>query len=197
MANMNRETYHIEAIALITPIFERAGYTVPTNIRVTCGLPFKAKVNATGQSKTIGQCWSPEASADAHIEIIISMTIADAPTVLATLVHEMVHAVVGNAAGHKAPFKACAIAVGLEGKMTATHAGAALTQELETISATLGEYDHAVLNLGRAKKQSTRMVKATCEASDCGMVFRTSQKWIDHADGLLDFPICHSMMEIG
>ena len=129
--------------------------------------------------KAIGQCWSPLASGDQTSEIFIHPSLADAPTVLATLLHELVHAAVGVEHGHKRPFTRLAKALGLEGKMTATVAGEALAAKLATIADQLGPLPHACLD-GREnsgpKKQSARMIKAEC---DCGYLVRLTRKWLN------------------
>jgi hypothetical protein len=105
--------------------------------------------------------------------------------VLSILVHEVVHGVVGNEEKHGPVFKKCALAVGLEGKMTETVAGEKLTAASKEWLAKLGPYPHAVLELSKrpTKKQGTRMLK--CECAECGYTVRTSQKWLD-----VGVPIC-------
>ena len=153
---------------------DTATVIVPDNTRVSCGFPGGAS------RKARGQCWSHESSADGTVEIFVSPTVADPETVLSTLVHEAIHAAVGLAAGHKAPFKKVAIAAGLEGKMTATYAGAALKERIIAWIEILGIYPHATLDASViGKKQTTRLVK--CECSVCGYIVRTTQKWIEQA----------------
>lgn len=98
---------------------------------------------------------------------------------LATLLHEIIHAICGPEVGHKGAFKRIALAVGLEGKMTAAVAGAELTKRLNALAKTLGAYPHKALS-GRSvkKKQSTRMIKVIAE-SCCEYVCRVTRKWID------------------
>lgn len=100
------------------------------------------------------------------------------------LAHELAHAIVGVEAGHKAPFKRAAVAVGLTGKMTATVA----TPELDAWSATLigniGAFPTGGLNESGRKKQGTRLIKAYCPA--CDYTVRVTMKWINEAGA----PIC-------
>jgi hypothetical protein len=78
----------------------------------------------------------------------------------------------------------------LEGKPTATVAGEAFKQWVETSTATLGDYPHAEITVNpKHKKQTTRMRKVTCANEECVMVFRTSAKWID-ANPELSCPAC-------
>ena len=182
MTNITREEYLMKGAKLLAPLFINKGYEIPENIRFTCGLPSKGAFGKN--NRTIGQCWDSSVSSDNTIEIMISPTIDRTNRVIGVLLHEMVHAVVGNEHGHKKPFKDCAIAVGLAGKMTATTNTAELDDYIDnSIIESIGEYPHAKIDYTQQKKQGTRMIKATCTC--CGYVIRTSQKWI--GQGL---PIC-------
>jgi hypothetical protein len=106
--------------------------------------------------------------------------LTDPIEVSATLLHELVHAAVGLAAKHRGPFKKCATALGLEGKMTATHAGEELTLRLKEITDGLGDYPHAKLDKSQSnapKKQTCRQLKVEC--NECGCLCRMSRKAID------------------
>ena len=131
--------------------------------RVSCGF-----AGGPGKKKgVLGQCWSPSASADSTTEMYISPVEDDPIEVLDTLTHENVHRIVGCKHGHKAPFKRLALKVGLEGKMTSTHAGEELREKLSSISDELGVYPHAKVTPGEGKKkQSTRMLKIVCTECD-------------------------------
>jgi hypothetical protein len=110
--------------------------------------------------------------------VFISPTLADAVEVLATLVHELAHCAVGVEHKHKGPFRKCAKAVGLEGKMTATTAGDELASQLTALSDRVGVYPHAALiHSSESKPQSTRMLKIECP--ECGYTVRTTAKWIE------------------
>ena len=182
MKTLTREEYLVECSKLLSPLFIDKGYEVPNNIRFTCGLPSRG---AFGKNKrTIGQCWDSSVSSDNTIEIMISPTIDNTLEVIGVLLHEMVHAVVGNEHGHKKPFKDCATAVGLTGKMTATTNTVELNDFINnSIIGSIGDYPHAKIDYSQQKKQGTRMIKATC--SCCGYVIRTSQKWVDQG-----LPVC-------
>jgi hypothetical protein len=174
-----REQWLQAATTALRELFSARSYTVPA-IRVSCGWPSKSALSA--KSRRIGECWSPEASSDGTGEVFISPYLSDAASecgVLATLVHGLVHAAVGVEEGHKGPFKKCAKALGLEGKMTATHAGEELVESLKAIAEELGEYPHATLDLAKSprKKPSTRMIKCVCGV--CGFTVRTTRKWLD------------------
>lgn len=142
-------------------IFKPAGYEVPKNIRYTCGFPSKGALAM--RTQRIGECWSDSASGDNTFEISVSPVIADGLRAADILVHEMVHATVGLKAGHKGPFRKCAEAVGLKGKMTATVASDELKEKLSKIIEKIGAYPHAGLRAGRVSRAAAKgMLKLEC-----------------------------------
>jgi len=173
-----REEWLNQAMDLARDLFAQAGYSVPPNVRVTCGWPSKM---ALGEAKRrIGECWASTSSGDGTFEILISPFLDDGLKVLGVLIHEMVHATVGLEAKHGKPFKDCATAVGLTGKMTATEE----SEELQmwcaaAIENKLGRYPHSKLDgmTNGKKKAGTRMLKLECP--DCQCITRTTQKWLD------------------
>lgn len=178
-----REQWLNACIGLHVRAFEVEGFDLP-KIRIACGFP---SVGATRRkNKRIGECWYSTSSTDSTFEILISPVIDSIMEVSAIVAHELCHAVLPAGTGHRAPFKRLAKALGLEGKATATYAGddykARYGSELES----LGEYPHAALNpnMTDRKKQSTRMIKASC--SDCGYTVRLSRKWLMEAGS----PLC-------
>lgn len=179
-STLTREQWLKMGIENVTRLFKAAGYEVPVKIRASVGWPSKGGLGK--KKKVIGQCWDTSCSADKTSEIFISPYLKDATQVLAVLIHEMVHAIVGVEHGHKKPFITCAKKVGLEGKMTETTASKELTEKLVGISKRLGTYPHAKLD-GRANsgppKQGSRMLKCECGNESCGMVIRTTAKWLD------------------
>ena len=151
-------------------------YPVPA-VRVSVGWPGGRGPKAN----TIGQCWPGDAASDKVGQIFISPVLADPVAVLETLVHEMVHAInhANGETGHRGPFKSIATEVGLEGKMTSTHAGSALSAELEEIGEELGEYPHAAISIAdKPKVQKTYQLKAVCVYDDEYKV-RMTQKMAD------------------
>jgi len=177
-----REAWLLEAAALLRPLFAEAGAELPA-LRVSVGWPGGRGKKAT----TIGQCWSKAAASDEVAQLFISPVLEDAVQILATLVHELVHAVDDCQSGHRGAFAKLAKAVGLEGPMTATHAGEELKAALEEIVSSLGDFPHAAMLAGGAssgpKKQSTRMLKVECPAD--GYIVRTTAKWLE-----LGVPTC-------
>jgi len=195
MNHDTREAWLTEGINALRPHFQDAGgdkpgrrgehdYTVPENVRVTCGWPSKGALARKNQR--IGECWSDHASKGKMFEMFISPSLAAPDEVLAVLTHEIVHATVGLKAKHGKLFKRCALAVGLVGKMRATTAGPELAKALDKIAAQLGPYPHQELQgmTTGEKKQGTRLIKAECDV--CGYTVRVTRKWLDAAGA----PLC-------
>lgn len=176
----SREEWLKHLAHLLAPTFTAAGYTIPANIRFSCGWP-----GGGSRQTRIGECWHCRASADGHFEIFISPSISDPLQVGAILVHELVHTVAGLEARHGLAFKLCALSVGLSGPMRATSATEGLNTLLSGFQAVLGPYPHATLSAADrpTKKDSTRLLKVACP--DCGYTVRTTAKWLE-----VGFPVC-------
>ncbi|CAB4200311.1 hypothetical protein UFOVP1339_38 [uncultured Caudovirales phage] len=183
---LTREEWLIRCAAALSPHFKKAGYTLPKNIRMTCGLPSKGGFSQ--KKRTIGQCWPISASADKTIEIFISPTQDQPLEIAAILAHELVHATVGNKEKHGKVFKACALAIGLEGKMTATSAGPDFVAWFKGAAKGMGKYHHAKMDYSKMPKQTTRMLKCSCpecESDGTPYIVRLSQSTLDRGA-----PIC-------
>lgn len=151
-------------------------WSIPNKVQLSVGWPKGSR----GKGHAIGQCWATTAASDGLHHIFISPvleSVCDPMGVLPTLVHELVHAAVGVEHGHKKEFKRLALHVGLEGKMTSTHAGSTLLAYLEEVALQLGPYPHGALSMHARKKQGTRLIKAI--APCCGYTVRVTQKWVD------------------
>lgn len=173
-----REVWIAKAMAQLRRHFADCSYTIPAEVRVSCGWPL-------GRKKAIGQAWSSTASRDKHHEIFVSPVIDKPTQVLAILVHELVHVTVGVEAGHRGHFVECARKVGLMGPWTATTENDALAAYLKRLAADLGPYPHASLErmtTGK-KKQTTRLVKAHC--TGCTYTIRAAMSWL-----LVGMPTC-------
>jgi hypothetical protein len=171
---LTREQWLSQATEELRALFKQHGDTIPTQVRSSCGFPSKSAL--ASKNRRIGECWSSAASADSHAEIFISPTISDSARVLDILAHELIHAV-HPGDGHGKKFGKTARAIGLEGKLTATVAGAKFTAWATPVLARLGAYPHADLVPSNAqKKQTTRMLKCVC--SDCGYTVRVAGKWL-------------------
>jgi hypothetical protein len=186
--SMARQAWLDGALAALRERFIECGYTCPDSVRVSCGFP----KGSTGRDKTIGQCWAAEASGDAHNEIFISPELGGAemgPRIMGVVCHEMVHATVGLSAKHRGPFKRCAVAVGLCGKMTATEETAEFTAwAINVITEQLGEYPAAAMSIHGIKKQATRLLKCVCP--ECDYPVRVTRKWVEQSGT----PICPTDM---
>lgn len=182
-----REEWLMAGIQESVSRFAAAGYTVPENVKVSCGWP----AGSRGGKKVMGQCWHPKASNGGWIEMFISPRISDPLKALGVLLHELCHAVVGNEAGHGPVFKLCADSIGLRGKATECMPGDELTEWLVSeVLPMLGDYPHDALNPDDRKKQSTRLVKVVCPVT--GYTARITAKWIAH--GLPTSPAGHKMI---
>ena len=172
-----REQWLTAAVDELRPAFDQVGKSLPLAIRVACGFPLHAR-----RSKAIGQCWASAASADAHIEILISPVLANPLEVFETLVHECCHATDG-AMNHGTAFQKVAADMGLmaagSGKQPwkSTKGNAHFAANYDAILTALGEYPHAQLSpAAEAKVQPTRMLKLCCPS--CGYTVRTTAKWV-------------------
>lgn len=180
---MNREAYLTHAQKQIAEWFQALGYGYPAQTKVSVGFPSRGGLSL--KNKFLGQCWDGATTTDGNPQIFVSPLIAESVKALDILIHEMVHAAVGCQHGHKGPFKRLAKAIGLEGNMTATIAGSALTERLNELVEQLGPYPHHAIDpKAKAKKEGTRMLKIQCPA--CGWTARTTQKGLDAG-----LPTCH------
>ena len=190
-AYKHRESWLHQAMLLMRPIFAEHGGEIPANIRVAPGFP-------AGTRRAIGQCWPEKASKDGSYEIFISPVLDEPMRVLDCLAHELIHPTVGLEAGHKAPFKRLAVALGLIGPMTATQGGEAFKRLMEPLLESLGPYPHAALNpwkpLGAPeqpdgaeqpdrvglpagfRRQGTRLLKTICPTWQ--YTVRVTAKWL-------------------
>jgi len=184
---MNREQWLFECMTQLRFDFDQAGFSLPENIRVTCGWPSKSALAV--KRKRVGESWSAECSGDKHFEVFVSPAVSDSVEVLAILVHELIHTAVGLECKHKGPFKECALAIGLEGKMVATVAGDELKARLRDLVEQEGAYPHAELTYLKSSgpaKQNVRQLKVICTDSECLCICRMSAKWINE----LGCPTC-------
>lgn len=195
-----REQWLETAIELMKPHFTESipGVEFP-KVRVSVGWP-----GGKHGPRTIGQCWAPLAATDNVSQIFISPVLDDPILVLATLAHEFIHAIDENKSGHKGAFGVMTRAIGLEGRLTATVPGEALSAVLATILEKLGAYPHAALvaaggsvlvpkpgdptprTITGAPSRNKSMQKVVCKES--GYLVRISNKWL--VEGTPSCP-CH------
>jgi hypothetical protein len=175
--SLERQQWLEHAVEALRARFTDAGYIVPGKIRVSIGWPKRA-----ASCGAIGECWATEASSDRHNELFVSPELTEGARILDVLAHEMVHATVGTGAGHKKPFKQCALKIGLQGPMRSTRESPEFAAWAETLFKRIGPYPAGFLT--DTPKQGTRMLK--CECSTCGYTVRITRKWLTLAGP----PIC-------
>ena len=164
---MTREEYLEKAIEKMRPMYRKAGHEIPP-VHVSVGWP------GGGSPRTrVGEAWSKSASEDGVAHVFISPAIGDVVEALSVLAHELIHTILPKGTGHGAAFRKIAVAIGLAGPMTGTHAGPALVAKLQKIVDRLGKFPHARLSIADRKKQTTRMIKVEC--LDCGCILRGSR----------------------
>lgn len=171
MTTTTREAWLQRLVVKLRPMY---GTELPETVHVSVGFPSKGI-----RSKAVGECWHRNASADGAPQVYVHPGIDDPVEVAAILVHELIHACRPDAA-HGAGFRELAVPLGLEGRMTATVAGPALTERLISIVAKIGPYPHPALMgcvVPTGGKQSTRMLKVQC--ATCDYTVRTTRKWLD------------------
>jgi hypothetical protein len=175
--SLERQHWLERAVEAMRNKFIGAGYTVPQKIRVSIGWPKRA-----ASCGAIGECWATEASSDRHAELFVSPELTEGGRILDVLAHELVHATVGTAAGHRKPFKQCALKIGLQGPMRSTTASPEFEGWTRALMQRIGPYPAGYLT--DTPKQGTRMLK--CECATCGYTVRITRKWLTLAGP----PIC-------
>jgi hypothetical protein len=186
-----RESWLRAATNELRSYFAGCDYPLPDKIRFSIGFP------STGRKGSrVGECWHSSTSNDEHFEIFIRADLDEPGNVLGVLVHELVHAVIPIDARHGKLYRAAAVKIGLQGKMAHAMPGILLQKRLDELAATLGPLPHARLNIERgadnrgpadkAKKQTTRMLKAECDVDGHGYVVRVAAAHVRN-DGP---PIC-------
>lgn len=171
-----REAWLNRAVEVMRPWLLEAGLNAPARIHVSVGWPSRSALSQ--RRRRLGECWYGETSSDGCPQLFISPIIADSARVLDVLLHEMLHTALPGAK-HGPQFAKAARSVGLEGKPTATTAGAELLKRLKAVVKDLGPMPHAGLTaVAKRKVQSTRMLKLVAEDC-CGYIVRTTQKWLD------------------
>jgi len=187
---MTREEWLNAMISQLRSWFKNAKHPLPeVPIQASCGWPVgvRALASPSGKSRAIGQCFASSCTPDGSRHFFVSPCVTDSLEVGAVVVHELAHAVLDCKGEHGPEFKRVAVAVGLEGKMTATHAGPALVQRLSEIVDSIGPYPHNGLDAmtGERKKQGTRLIKLQCPDEECGYTVRTTAKWLE-----VGLPVC-------
>jgi hypothetical protein len=176
-SSLERQQWLELAVEALRERFAAAGYDIPDEIRFAIGWPKRATTCGA-----IGECWPTSSSSDQHAELFVSPVLTEGARILDVLAHELVHATIGAGAGHRKPFRDCALKIGLVGPMRATTAGPDFAAWAEALIARIGPYPAGYLI--DVKKQSTRLLKCYC--ATCGYTVRITRKWLDLAGP----PIC-------
>jgi len=169
-------------------------------VRYSCSLMGDAS-SGMASGGALAHCHYMEATGNQYDEIRMNVTLGgrktknDSCRVADILLHEMLHTC-SRGHGHRGAFKVLAETLGLEGKMTSTVATSELREAIwEQVVTRLGKYPHkAVVLIPRGqRKKGSRLIKCTCP--NCKFNFRTTRKWIDVAQGMLQCPIgCAAIM---
>jgi hypothetical protein len=176
MSNLNREDWLTQTgefldAEVFTPALTKLGLMESNPLSpvvYSVGFP-----SHRSNSKVLGTCWTKAAGDGVTSQVYITPLINDSLLVLATQIHERCHSLDDCASGHKGFFKALATQVGLEGKMTSTVAGEALTTYLEGLVELLGPIPHSELDVTTRKTQGSRMLKVECVK--CGFKYNASK----------------------
>lgn len=192
MPYKTREEWLTQGIILLTKeVFIPAGHPPEKRMKVSCGFP---ATGAFGKKKqTLGECWYGKGKDGFH-QLFISPVLDNPVKVLDVLTHEIIHPITGPKIGHRGQFRHIATDVGLEGKMTSTHAGTELKRTLEQFAHALGKYPHqSITKMTTGKKpQKNRQLKVQCE---CGYTCRLAMSWIESV-GAPICPACNVPMEL-
>lgn len=198
---MTREDWLAQAADLIyTQLITPLAVMKPgQRFQVSCGFPSRGALSAS--RRRVGECWAAESCTDGKTRHIFITPLMDelidgtGDGVLPTLVHELVHTV--SPPGHRGEFRRIALAIGLEGKMSASVVGRELGEKLMRLVQPLGPYPHARIDPRTQRKvQKCRFVKVEAvNCTACSYVARTTRKWLDEV-GQLRCPHGSPMVEV-
>ena len=193
-----KEQYLYEAAKIMKDkLFKPVGVELPEDIEFSASFPARAALpSSNGGSHTVGVCYPREMSQDKHILVHVSPLIGDELEALAILAHELCHASDNCSSGHRNHFRKTALDIGLEGKMTSTHAGDQLIAKLKGMVDVLGEYPQVSLAVQK-RVSGTRNLLIECVNPQCGLKMRTSKKQIDEGIKLNGWVICSKCSSLG
>lgn len=170
-SQVNREAYLHALTDSLRPLFDHVGHPIPATVAVSVGFPSRNALSAT--KRAIGQCWAATVCEDGetphiflHPELRLHGKRGMTSAADHVLAHELIHAACPHS-GHRGNFARCAHSIGLEGKMTATHAGHALHDLLTELTEALGPWPGQRLNpKSNTRKKPSRMLLMTCLCPD-------------------------------
>jgi hypothetical protein len=165
----------------VTGAIPQGRFEIPERVRVSLGWP----KGGSGTEK-LGQCFSPKVSGDEFHEIFISPKLEDPVRLIGVSAHELVHATVGTEAGHRAPFRRVAVAVGLTGPMRATEESEEFAAWVrDHVLPIIGSYPASAITAPEKTRSVNRRIK--CECPRCGMLVMTTRQWLEKVGA----PDCH------
>lgn len=184
-----REAWFEDAVEALATHFELIGLALPP-VKISCSWP-----GGGSARKRAGECWTKESSAAGINEIFITPLYSDPIDVLAILMHELIHAADNCVSKHGAWFGKAARALGLEGKLTATHAGPALRMQLGELAEILGPYPHDKMRLPAKKEKAATSRTLVC--GECEFSFSASIKKLEAAMSTANLvcPACRMPLE--
>lgn len=189
-----REVWLMDAVDKIKALYRQAGFSEVDKhpVAISTGFPHG------NVRKVIGQCHAAESN-EGTAHIYINPTQDDTMRVLEIVAHELAHA--PGYHGHTGDFKKMAgvLLKGNGGKggtgFTSTDVNDDNVPVFEDIAKRLGPYPHTKVNVGggQIKKQTTRMLKASCAgtvdedgfATECAIsegeayTIRLTKKWAE------------------
>jgi predicted SprT family Zn-dependent metalloprotease len=173
---VTREEWLNAFTEMARPVFEATGNPLPLNLRISVGFS-----SGGSRSRSVGECWTSEASGDGHYEIFLAPTNEGDARIADILTHELCHAAIFDA-GHGPRFKALATAIGLTGKsMKATVAGPNWHHWAAPILKQIGSMPYAPITASMRttkKKKRSPLVGITCEVCE-RQVWATRKNFTD------------------
>jgi hypothetical protein len=176
-----REEWLTQLSQMVLPVF-KSWNMAP--FRVTCGWPCKGGI--ARRRKVVGECHALESSKGGVHEIFISPALDQPLEVAGTVCHEMAHVAAGIKAGHGSGYRKVCKSVDLtKGSPTNASPGPVLTDRLQRIVESLGDYPHmALVPVVKPVRRPKTAVTLAC--LNCGCRVRISIKWLDQVGS----PMC-------
>lgn len=174
----NREAWLMAVSRPMVPRIEELTNKKMPKYRISMGFP--SRRGLAKKKQVLAECWPVIASSAGIVEIFVSPLHENDMEIAASVCHELIHAI--GIKGHKKDFAQVAWQMGLHGKAVATKAGPMF---MEFIKPTLKSHGHFPGdemkifkgNTDHYKKKGTYLVKLECPS--CGMLIRTTRKWLD------------------
>ena len=181
------------------PLFQKRGYSIPRNLRLTCGWP--ATGGLSPKKRTLSELWHSNESADGTYEILVSPSLDDPYQVAEALIKQLVY-LVGSQVKARKRFYRVAVAVDLTGSTTTATLSEALLRRLQEFfdpPDPFPAYPHARIDASQREKQRTRMLKAFCQMCNERpraehYIIRLSKQVANL--GLPECPVCRTRLKL-